>query len=481
MSILDAAGVAQLALRLNLLAEEQVRECWFELDAKTVPPAELLGVMERKGYITPFQGSKLLKGDIDGYLLGGYRLLYKIAAGTFGRVYRGDNPRTGEIVAIKVLRKRWLDNAQKIELFEREGRMGLTLRHPNIVSILAVNRDPATGAYYIVMEFVEGGNLRDILKIRGKLSPPEALRILDEAANGLAHAYAKGMTHRDVKPSNILISAQDGVSKLVDFGLAELHGTMAEEDDTTVDQSVDYAGLEQATGCKPGDVRSDIYFLGCTLFQMLTGEPLLTVTKDLRARKHKMRFDVAHAINRDDPNIPHQVHTLLTHMVALEPTERYQTPVKLLEAIRNVRAELEGEGVLANGPSGPKTVYVVEPHEKFQDIFRERLKRLGYRVLMSKDATLALKRFQQEPYHALLVDVETAGPESLEPFESVMREAEAIRLACTGIVIIGAKQGSVVEGVKPRPRVAILRQPGVTTKHIADKLRSQEEEGKDED
>jgi eukaryotic-like serine/threonine-protein kinase len=470
MSILDAAGIAQLALRLNLLSEEQVRECWFELDAKTVPPAELLGVMERKGYITPFQGSKLLKGDIDGYLLGGYRLLYKIAAGTFGRVYRGDNPRTGEIVAIKVLRKRWLDNAQKIELFEREGRMGLTLRHPNIVSILAVNRDPATGAYYIVMEFVEGGNLRDILKIRGKLSPPEALRILEEAANGLAHAYAKGMTHRDVKPSNILISAQDGVSKLVDFGLAELHGTMAEEDDTTVDQSVDYAGLEQATGCKPGDVRSDIYFLGCTLFQMLTGEPLLTVTKDLRARKHKMRFDVAHAINRDDPNIPHQVHTLLTHMVALEPTERYQTPVKLLEAIRNVRAELEGEGVLANGPSGPKTVYVVEPHEKFQDILRERLKRAGYRVLMSKDATLALKRFQQEPYHALLGDVETAGPESLEPFEGVMHEADSMRLACAGILIIGAKQGRLVEEVKPRPRVAILRQPGVTTKHIVDKL-----------
>jgi serine/threonine protein kinase len=470
MSILDAAGIAQLALRLNLLSEEQVRECWFELDSKTAPPAELLGVMERKGYITPFQGSKLLKGDIDGFFLGGYRLLYKIAAGTFGRVYRGDNPRTGEIVAIKVLRKRWLDNAQKIELFEREGRMGLTLRHPNIVSILAVNRDPATGAYYIVMEFVEGGNLRDILKIRGKLSPTDALRILEEAANGLAHAYAKGMTHRDVKPSNILISAQDGVSKLVDFGLAELHGTMAEEDDTTVDQSVDYAGLEQATGCKPGDVRSDVYFLGCTLFQMLTGEPLLSVTKDLRARKHKMRFDVAHAINRDDPNIPHQVHTLLTHMVALEPTERYQAPAKLLEAIRNVRAELEGEAVLANGPSGPKTVYVVEPHEKFQDILRERLKRAGYRVFMSKDATLALKRFQQEPYLALLVNVETAGPESLEPFETVMREADSMRLPCAGILIIGAKQGAVAEEVKPRSRVAILRQPGVTTKHIVDKL-----------
>src|SRR5262249_15370890 len=154
----------------------------------------LLRMLERKRYLTSYQSSKLLKGDVDGYFLGGYRILYKIASGTFGRVFRAEDTQTGRVVAIKVLRRRWTDNPHHVELFEREGRVGLSLQHPNIVEILTVNRDPATGQYYIVMDFVEGGNLRDILAMREnkKLEPAEALRYIEDAASGLAHAYSKG-------------------------------------------------------------------------------------------------------------------------------------------------------------------------------------------------------------------------------------------------------------------------------------------------
>src|SRR5947208_3925864 len=103
--------------------------------------------LERKGVLTPLHTQKLLKGDADGYFLGGYRILYRIASGSFGRVFRADDPRTGRAVAIKVLRKRWSDDPHNIELFEREGRVGLSLRHPNIVEILDARRDSATGEY----------------------------------------------------------------------------------------------------------------------------------------------------------------------------------------------------------------------------------------------------------------------------------------------------------------------------------------------
>src|SRR5262249_55039535 len=164
------------------------------------------------------------KGDQDGYVLGGYRLLYKIASGSFGRVFRAADPLTGRIVAIKILRKRWSEDPHNIELFEREGRVGLSLRHLNIVEILAVSRDGATGQYYIVMEFVEGGNLRDFLSIRKKLEPGEAVRLIEEAVAGLSYAYSKGLTHRDIKLTNILISTQ-GEAKLVDFGLAAMEAS----------------------------------------------------------------------------------------------------------------------------------------------------------------------------------------------------------------------------------------------------------------
>src|SRR5947209_7197844 len=219
MSINDAATLANAAIRLGILNSGQVQEAWDELKARNGQPDEFVRLMERRGYLTPFQSSKLLKGDKDGYFLGGYRILYKIASGSFGRVYRCDDPSTGRTLAVKVLRRKWSEDKHKIDLFTREGRMGMSLHHPNIVEIVAVNHDRNTRQYYIVMEFVEGGNLRDLLGIRKKLQPPETLKILEETASALAYAFSRGVTHRDMKLTNILLSSQ-GPAKLVDFGLA---------------------------------------------------------------------------------------------------------------------------------------------------------------------------------------------------------------------------------------------------------------------
>src|SRR5262249_37166583 len=155
---------------------------------------------------------------------------------------------SGRSVAIKVLRNKWSRDPQKIDQFMREAKVGMSLRHPNIVEILAVNQEKTTNQYYIVMEFVEGGNLRDFLKVRKKLETPEVLHILETPASALACAFAKGITHRDMKLTNILLSSQ-GPAKLVDFGLAggQFSATGDEKGEIHVDRTVDYAGLERVT------------------------------------------------------------------------------------------------------------------------------------------------------------------------------------------------------------------------------------------
>src|SRR5262249_49766609 len=156
--------------------------------------------LERKGYITNFQTSKVLKGDEDGYFLGNFRILYKISSGSFGRVFRAVERHGDRQVAVKVLRRRWSDDQQRIDLFIREGKGGLLLTHPNIVEVIDINQDSVTKQYYIGMEFVEGGNLREILDLRAgstgtrKLSVDESLRALEDCANGLVYAYSKGYT-----------------------------------------------------------------------------------------------------------------------------------------------------------------------------------------------------------------------------------------------------------------------------------------------
>ena len=451
-----AADCAQLAVRCGLIDEHTSRELLYELDDNAAPATEFTKLLERKGLITPLQSSKLLKGETDGYFLGGYRVLYKIASGTFGRVYRGDDPRTGQIVAVKVLRRRWLDTPKRIESFEREGRLGMTLDHPNIVRILAVSKDQSTGQHFIVMEFVEGGNLRDILQIRKTIELDEALRIMEEAVAGLTYAYSRGLTHRDIKPTNILLST-DKTAKLVDFGLAEVNagpealivGVKTEKDEQA-ERTVDYAGLERATGVKSGDIRSDIYFLGHVLFEMIAGKPILPHTKNAQTRMSRRRFEeVEPALEKHarELQIPGQVLRLITKAVALEPTQRYQTPAAFHEAIKACRAELAGK--VGAGSSrqadGPPTIFVVESNPKLQNGLREKLKEFGLRVLMSIDPGQALKRYQTLPYHALLVNAGSVGKEGLDAFKRVVKEAEVMQLDCAAILVLSEEQRGWVD------------------------------------
>ncbi|CAN5250063.1 serine/threonine-protein kinase [soil metagenome] len=477
---LNAAEFAELTIRTGLLEDHVAKECVYELDDRDAPAEAMARFMERKGHITPLQTSRLLKGETDGYVLGGYRLLYKIASGSFGRVYRGSDPGTGAVVAVKVLRKKWTEDKKKIELFEREGRLGLSIQHPNIVQILAVNRDNITGQYFIVMEFVEGGNLRDILNIRKKVELDEAFRIMEECSSALAYASSRGLSHRDIKPTNILLST-DKVAKLVDFGLAEMSsGPQAmtssvhkggDKDDAEVDRTVDYAGLERVTGLKKGDIRSDIFFLGTVFFEMLTGHAVLPPTKDRNASMLRQRYEVDEDVRRLglEYGLPSSVTALVAKMCAFDPEKRFQSPALMLEAVKFVHAEIAGGKVASRAASGPMSIFVVENNAKLQEVFREKFKKMGFRVLMSIDAGQALKRYQSAPFHAILIDVGSVGREGVEAFEKVQREAQVIGLDLTAILILNEDQAGYAALVKPKPGGHVFVRP-VTMKQLSTTL-----------
>jgi serine/threonine protein kinase len=463
MENLDATAVAQQALKLGLITETQLQEGWDEVGEQGGDAQPLLAALERKGHLTPWQSQRLLKGELDGYFLGGYRIVYKIASGSFGRVYRADDPRSGRIVAIKVLRRKWSDDKHGIQLFEREGKLGLSLKHHNIVEILTVNRDPVSRQYYIVMEFVEGGNLRELLRIRKKLEPAEALRILEDAATGLAYAASRGISHRDMKLTNILLSAQ-GTAKLVDFGLAGMEHIVHKEAGGQVDRTVDYAGLERSTEVPVGDVRSDIFFFGCVAYELLTGRPPLAMPKDKRRRMHKDRFQAVSPMSPDEVKGPPSLFHLAETMMALEPRDRFQTAAQMLEAIREVRREVDQ----ATGKV-TRSLFIIERDERLQATLREKFKNRGYRVFLAGDPVRALDRFRQQPYSALITDVGTVGEDGLYIAERVFDEAERLRSLCAGIMVLSEQQANLADKVKPRPTVAVLVRP-VTLKQLQQTL-----------
>lgn len=480
----DAGAVAQLMVKLGLLDDHSARELLYELGDKTAPAADLVRLAERKGILTPLQGGKLLKGDTSGYFLGGYRMLYKISSGTFGRVYRGDDPRSGQVVAIKVLRHKWTDDKQKVDQFMREGRLGMTLQHQNVVGMLAVNKDNTTGQYFIVMDFVEGDNLRNILAVRKRLEPDEALRMMEECVNGLAYAWSRGLTHRDIKPTNILVST-DKTTKLVDFGLAEMSAQSAapsamevgrthdKDEDVAVDRTLDYAGLEKGTGVTKGDIRSDIYFLGHVLFEMVAGEPLMPATKDKAVKLQRRRYEeVEVTLGKRGPalGLHPALQRLIAKAVAFESHLRHQTPAAFLEAIKVARAEIAGAVEVSRRAPGPLAVFVVEQNQKLQDVFRDKLKYAGFRVLMSSDPAQAFRRYQQGPYHALVIDIGTVGRDGLDAYRKVCREAEMTGLDVAAVLILNEEQENLRGLVDPPDGGAVLLRP-VGIKQIMHELR----------
>jgi serine/threonine-protein kinase len=381
-----------------------------------------------------------------GFFYGDYKVLYCVGAGTFARVFRAVHKTTGTMYAVKVLRSSLSDpratnpktnrtNRPVIELFRREGEIGSKLKHPNIVEIHEVYSHGLM--HYIVMDFVEGRNLREFYRARRRFDPLEAAHIMEGVMAGLHYASQQGITHRDLKMSNVLLSS-DGEPKLVDFGLAGLQGAEEEAAEGMSRRTVLYAGLERATGVRMDDPRSDIFFAGTILYQMLSGAPALAEARDRSQQAGKALYRDIKPIMELVPKLPLPLTMVVNKALEFDPERRYQNPgdmlVDLKLAVKRVKAANEGgraasqelqsqEGLDAEGQ--PRKLMIVESDVKMQDMLRDLFKRNGYRVLLLSDPERALGRFFDD-YHAadvILFTTSNNGRAALEMFNRFGQEA----------------------------------------------------------
>jgi eukaryotic-like serine/threonine-protein kinase len=446
--ITTAEQLAQRALDVNVIDDAQLQSVYSELGSTTVALGELQQAFLRRELLTQYQLERLMRAETRaGFFYGDYKVLYCVGAGTFARVFRAVHRSTGKMYAVKVLRSS-LSNPKgthpktgkslklTIELFRREGEIGITLKHPNIVEIHEAYSHGLT--HYLVMEFVEGRNLLEFYRSRRRFDPLEAAQIMEGVMAGLNYAQQQGITHRDLKMSNVLLSS-DGQPKLVDFGLAGLRGEEEEEGSEGLSRrTVDYAGLERATGAKKDDPRTDIFFAGTIFYEMLTGEPALPRSKDRtqQAGKSRYREDIKPVLERA-PNLPLPLTMVVSKALEFEPDRRYQTPadmlvdlklaVKRIKAAESGRADGPGldsqEGLDASGQA--RRIMVVESDVKMQDTLRELFKRNGYRVLVMSDPNRALSRLFDDPEAADLVLFTTGnnGRSALEVFNRLGQES----------------------------------------------------------
>lgn len=465
---LTADELAQRALDVNIVTERDLRSVWGELGTRNVEYEQFKQLLVRRGLITNFQLERLLQNFRTGFFYGDYKVLYLVGAGTFARVYRATHRETNELFAVKVLRKSKSEIPGEADLFRREGELGMKLKHDNIVAIHEVASQGKS--HYIVMDFVEGHNLRDFSKVRGKFEPIEASRITAGMVAGLSYAFQQGITHRDLKMSNVILSS-DGEAKLVDFGLAGLGGADAEGDGANP-RAIDYAGLERATNVRKDDTRSDIFFAGCIYYQLLCGKPAIAETRDRVQRLDKTRYKEIKPLVQIAPDIPLPLVRIANKALEFDPERRYQTPGEMLADLKlsmkrlseqrpeELESQTEQQPLEGHDENGePRKVMVVESDTKMQDLFRNLFKKRGYRVLVTSDTERLFHRFYENNKTAevILLSTGQAGYPVVEAFNRLGTEPSTKTVPV--ILLLGENHREWAKKTEPDKHRIVLQMP----------------------
>jgi eukaryotic-like serine/threonine-protein kinase len=262
-----------------------------------------------------------------------YQLLEVLGAGGMARVYLARDGVLGRHVALKVLRERYADDEGFVERFRREAINAASLNHPSVVQIYDHGRSE-DGTYFMAMEYVPGGTLKERIAERGPLDPPEAADIASRVADALAEAHRTEIVNRDIKPQNVLLSAS-GEAKVADFGIARAASASTITETNLVLGTAAYMSPEQVAGQRVGPP-SDLYSLGVVLYEMLTGrlpheadDPIATAMKRLERPPPHPR--------ETNPAVPEGLDALTARLLAKNPLERYSGAAELAEDLRRIR------------------------------------------------------------------------------------------------------------------------------------------------
>jgi eukaryotic-like serine/threonine-protein kinase len=322
-------------VRKSEVADGNRLEAFLEQQRGSLPPepSRIADMLIGAGLLTPFQADAILQGRWKRFTIGKYRILDKLGAGGMAIVYLCEHKLMRRRVAVKVLPAAKAANPTALERFYREARAVAALDHPNIVHAYDIDHDE--NLHFLVMEYVEGSDLQDMVKKHGPLSVDSACHYIRQSALGLDHARQRGLVHRDIKPGNILVDSK-GQVKILDMGLARYfhddEAILTNKFDENVLGTADYLAPEQAEDSHEVDIRADIYSLGATFYFLLTGKTLFgegTVSQKLMWHQHNQ----PRPITELRPDVPPTLAAIVMKMVAKAPGQRYQVPSEVAEAL----------------------------------------------------------------------------------------------------------------------------------------------------
>jgi serine/threonine protein kinase len=350
-------NVCGLLIRSKLMSPDEVKTMYQRWLA-AAKDGDNLGLFGRwlaaNHYVTDYQAALITKGHADDFFLNQYKILDRLGRGRMAGVYKAIH-KLGQIVAIKVLPPSKAKDPTTLARFLREARLAMRLKHPNVVRAFQVGE--ANGLRYLVMEYLEGETLDEVLQRRKQLPPTEAVRLVHQVLLGLQHIHEQGLVHRDLKPSNLMLVPGSGSGqgdttvgstvKILDMGLgralfdenspaAPVEGGALNNQLTAegvILGTPDYLSPEQARDPRVTDIRADIYSLGCVLYHMVAGQPPFPDT-NIISQMVRHATEVPKALNTFNAAVPDGLQQILNWMIAKDASQRYPTPERAAQALQ---------------------------------------------------------------------------------------------------------------------------------------------------
>ncbi|MHC4777621.1 MAG: protein kinase domain-containing protein [Planctomycetota bacterium] len=342
----------RIAVRENLINEQQLNDALrtqAKMESLSSLQIKIGEILLRKGHMQPQGVQKVLslqgRGEVS-LLIPGYEILAKIGEGGMGAVFQARQVSLDRVVAIKILAPKLSRDAFFIDRFLREARAAAALSHENIIRAIDVGE--ASGHHYFVMEFIKGETAHDRVLRQGALAEAEAIDIGIQIARALDHAHQHGIVHRDVKPENIMITA-DGTTKLCDLGLARTSGGPGSDGAEEAMGTPNYVSPEQARGDSNVDIRTDLYSLGATLYHLSTGSmPFKKLGSPLVVMARHLTEQIPHP-RRINSSLSDEICRVLIKLMVKDPEHRYAAPRDLLDDLILVRAGGDPESTGTGG------------------------------------------------------------------------------------------------------------------------------------
>jgi response regulator RpfG family c-di-GMP phosphodiesterase len=479
----DCQALLERVIELRLLTPAAAREFVAAHPGRGerfASPSALGAGLVEEGLLTAYQADRLLAGNHHGLLLGNYCVLDRLGAGGMAVVFLAEHVLMKRRVAVKVLPVDEDCPPALLGRFYAEMRVLADLHHPNIVLALDAGEVAAAGPQmprlnYLAMEMVEGGDLEQYVLGHGRLPVARACEWVAQAACGLQEAHDHHLIHRDVKPSNLLLTGR-GVVKVVDFGLARQFCSSL-TDPRALLGSIEFMAPEQSHDATGVGAAADIYGLGATLFWLLTGEPPYPATRVIGRAVRALQQEPPRRLLALRPDAPPELEALLDRMMARDPAQRPALPLTVMNALAPFAgadsrpAPVRPDPGSRQPPAGPAPVprvLIVDDQEPVRQLSRCTLEPAGYQCAEAPNGESALDRLYQEPFDLVLLDLSLPG---IDGYEVCRRLRERPPQPHLKIIIISGRgnQDQLAEAL-PRGADDYVPKP-FTTRQLEAKVR----------